>query len=99
MGVDDPRYLARIGGYTANHVRAIDPIECITEAEQQQQTAQAHRRWTEEQRRAWGTARAAIVAAVEGFKASGRLDRRLASDVHVLERGVQRIDRDVGLGK
>jgi len=51
-----------------------------------------------EQRRAWGTARAAIVSAVEGFKASGRLDRRLASDVRVLERQVGRIDRDVGLG-
>jgi hypothetical protein len=31
-------------------------------------------------------------------KAGGRLDRRLVSDVRVIERQIGRIDRDVGLG-
>ena len=41
----------------------------------------------------------AIVIGVEHFKANGRLDRRLRSDVHVLERQVAKLDRDVGLAQ
>jgi ribonuclease HI len=45
---------------------------------QTRQTVLAHRRWAEERRRAWGTGRAAIVAAVEGFN---RIDATLAAAV------------------
>ena len=95
---DEPRYLARVG-YT--HVRhlAVDQLEAVDEDEQRRQTAAAHRRWREQVQRDWGAARSTILDGVERFKSSGRLNRKLAGDVRVLERQVSRIDRDVGLGQ
>jgi hypothetical protein len=97
MSPDVPRYLARVYGYTLNSARAADRLECIDEGEQERQTQAAHAKFRRELQREWGAARGSILAAVQGFKASGHLDRRLSSDVRVLERQLVRIDRDVGL--
>lgn len=97
MAVDEPRFLGRAVDYAS--FPTVDPAECVDEAEQRRQTDDAHVRWRRELQREWGAARLSILDAVEGFKSSGRLDRRLVSDVHLLERGVRRIDHDVGLGQ
>ena len=95
---DEPRFLARVG-YT--HVRhlAVDKLECIDENEQQRQTIEAHRRVREQVHHDWAAARSAILDGLSRFKSSGRLDRKLVSDVRALERVVERIDRDVGFGR
>ena len=83
---------------THNVAAAIDKLECVDEAEQRRQTADARRRWREELARDWGSARAEILAATSTFK-TRRLDRRLVSDVRALERQVAWVDRDVGLDR
>jgi hypothetical protein len=94
---DEPRYLARGLGYVDSSARAMDKLECVDELEQSRQTLAAHRRWESEQRRAWGTARRRISIAVETFKRDGHPDPRLLSDVHVIQRQVERVDRRLGL--
>jgi hypothetical protein len=93
VGLDDPRYLGAKIGYVT--FPTVDPIECITEAEQQRQTAQAHWRWAEEQRRAWGQAHETITGALTQFPLSVRVDRRTSSDLRAIERTAQRIDKRV----
>jgi hypothetical protein len=44
-----------------------------------------------------GSARSSILDAVGNFKASGRFDHRVVSDLRVIERQVVRLDHDVGL--
>lgn len=74
--------------------------ECISETEQLAQTLAARRRWTAEQRRAWGTARQHIFDAVEGFRRDGHPDGQLLNDVKAIERQVGRVDKHLDeLGK
>jgi hypothetical protein len=95
---DPVRLLHKSVGYTSNPLDALprEP-EAVDELEQARQTLAAHRRWETEQRRAWGTARRRISAAVETFKRDGHPDPRLLSDVHVIQRQVERVDRRLGL--
>jgi hypothetical protein len=71
--------------------------EAISEQEQVAQTLAARRRWEKEQRRAWGTARQHIFAAVESFRRDGHPGRAVDSDLRVLSRVVAKVDRRVGL--
>jgi hypothetical protein len=94
---DEPRYLGRSLGYSPFPTR-VDPIECISESDQAQQTRDAHRRWRAEQARAWGRAHATITNALHEFAASARdTDRRITSDIRVIERTARRIDERVAL--
>jgi uncharacterized protein involved in type VI secretion and phage assembly len=90
---DEPRYLGRSIGYA--RFPTVDPVEAVSAHEQEQQTRAARERWRRETQRAWGEARTSILDGVSRFKASGRLDRQLVSDLHLVERGVAAIDRDV----
>jgi hypothetical protein len=45
--------------------------------------------------RAWAVARVEITDAVTTFAASCRVDRRLGSSLRVIERTVERVDRQV----
>jgi hypothetical protein len=90
---DQPRYLGRSVGYS--RFPTIDIVEAVSADAQRRQTRAARERWRRETRRAWGTARESIVDGIQTFRATGRLDRQLASDLHVLERGVAKLDRDV----
>lgn len=72
-----------------------DPVECVDKREQQPQAREARERWRAETQRAWGAARSSILDGVASFKANGRLDRKLASDLRLVERGVRALDRDV----
>jgi hypothetical protein len=86
---DRPRFLGRTVGYTAAAHRSIDPAaECVTEEEQRELTARAHRRWTQEQARAWGQAATEIGRAIETFVRHGHPDRQLLNDVKAIERSI-----------
>jgi hypothetical protein len=93
---DEPRYLAKAAGYTASSARAMDKLECVDEDEQERQTEDAHRRWKRDRARAWGQARREILAGVERFKANGHPDRRTLSDLRVMQRTVERVDKRIG---
>jgi hypothetical protein len=94
---DRPRFLGRAGtDYTRAWHRSIDPsAECVDVETQQRLTSEAHRRWRRELQREWGEARSSILDGVERFKSTGRLDRKLANDLRLVERGVAALDRDV----
>jgi hypothetical protein len=91
-----PRYLGRVAGYVNSSAVAMDPLEAVTTAEQARQTADAHRRWQQDQSRAWGRARHEILAGVEHFKASGHPDKRTLNDLRAVERATARISARLG---
>jgi hypothetical protein len=97
---EQPRFLHRYVGrnYTESAFLAVpgEP-ECLTAAEQRAQTARAHRRWQQEQQRAWGRAATSIGQALSTFVRDGHPDRRLLDDVKAIERPVGRVDRHLGL--
>jgi uncharacterized protein involved in type VI secretion and phage assembly len=97
VDADGPRFLAKAVGYTASSEIAMDKLECVDEAQQQRQTADAHRRWKREQQREWGKARLAILAGVERFKVNGHPDSQMLSDLRVVQRVTARIDQRIGL--
>lgn len=51
--IDQPRFLAPVGGYTTNETAAIDRLEAVGLAEQARQTALAHRRAELDRRQEW----------------------------------------------
>jgi hypothetical protein len=84
--------LAPVAGYVNHPARSVvDHAECVDETTQRELTAQAHLRWSREQRRRWGEAAATIVGAVDGFVNGSGLDPRLAADVRRLRRDVHRV--------
>jgi hypothetical protein len=85
-------------GYTERVAEALprEP-EAVSAAEQRELTAQAHRRWRLQLAREWGQARREILSGVERFKHNGHPDPRLLQDLRGIERGVERVDRRVGL--
>jgi len=101
-GVDgaDLRLLHRRSqfGYTRSTAEALalEP-EAVDRETQARLTAEAHRRWTLEQARAWGTAHATIRQALHDFTHSGPVDRAVLSAAQAVERAAQRVDRRVGL--
>jgi hypothetical protein len=89
---DRPRYLAPSAGYTADVAAAIDKLEAIDAAEQERQTANAHRRWQAERRKRWGEAAQTINGAMDEFS-NGAIDRRLASDLRAIRRSTECVSR------
>jgi hypothetical protein len=73
----------------------MDPLECVSDETQRELTAQAHRRWTREQVRAWGRAASAISEAIETFVRHGHPDAQLLNDVKGIQRAVARADRHI----
>jgi hypothetical protein len=94
---DEPRFLAKGLGYVRSGAIAMDKVEAVSEGEQRRQTDAAHRRWRLQQAREWGQARREILSGVERFKHNGHPDPRLLHDLRGIERGVERVDRRVGL--
>jgi hypothetical protein len=81
-------------GYTDRHAEAMrDEPEALSAREQAEQTAEAHRRWHEQQRRAWGKARDQIIGATQEFSASAAVDPRTRSDLRAIQRTVTRVDQ------
>jgi len=81
------------------HLAARHEPEMVDAATEARYAAAARRDADARLRAAWRTAHDGITTAVADFKASGVSDRRVLSDVRVIERGVARIDAEVGLGQ
>jgi hypothetical protein len=99
-GEEQPRFLHRhvARNYTSTpYLAARYEPEAVSEAEQREQTARAHRSWQQEQRRAWGKAHANIRRALDEFAHSGPVDRGVLDAAKGVERAAQRVDRRVGL--
>jgi hypothetical protein len=94
LGAEQPRFLGRTLGYTDHPGRGMpgEP-QALTAAEQSGQTAEAHRRWHEQQQRAWGKARDQIIGATQEFSASAAVDPRTRSDLRAIRRTVTRVDQ------
>jgi hypothetical protein len=93
-GDESARYLGKRIGYVARPEAGLpDAGQALTQREQEGMTGEAHARWRERQRRAWGTSRAKIVAGVEEFSASAAVDPATRSDLKVLRRCVARVDK------
>jgi hypothetical protein len=91
---DRPRYLARASGYTHDSVRAIDPLECVTEAEQRELTRRAHEDERTRIKSAWKTADAEIQAAVRGFRdRTGHVPKHVQSGVRAVLRASEQVGR------
>ena len=87
--------LAQVAGYTKATYRAMDPLECVDEATQREQTTQAHRRWRQEQKRAWGSCHASIIRALSEFHSSGPIDRAILKAARGVDQAARRVDRRV----
>jgi hypothetical protein len=99
-GEEQPRFLHRhlARNYTSTpYLAARYEPEAVTEAEQREQTARAHRRWQQEQQRAWGRAHSNIRRALSEFEHSGPVDRAVLNAAMAVERAAQRVDRRVRL--
>jgi hypothetical protein len=93
---DRPRFLHRDPGrgYTDSpYLAARHEPECVSEEEQRELTARAHRRWQQEQARAWGQAASEIGRAIETFVAEGHPAGQLLNDVKRIQRAVARAER------
>jgi hypothetical protein len=98
---DRSRFLHRDASrnYTENsHLSALREPEAVDRETQQRQTLDAHRRWEQEQQRAWGRAASTIDAALSDFKLNGHPSPQLLRDVAAIERATQRADRHLGMG-
>jgi hypothetical protein len=89
---DEPRFLGRTHGYVNSSAIAADRLEAVRPEEQKAMTRAAHLRWRQMMRRRWGMAARVITAEVDSFAAAG-VDRRVARDLRVIERDVQRVSQ------
>jgi hypothetical protein len=99
-GGDPPRLLAARSerGYTERVAEAMrGEAEAVDRETQQRQTLDAHRRWEQEQARAWGRAASTIDQALSDFKQNGHPSPQLLADVAAIERATQRADRHLGM--
>jgi hypothetical protein len=99
-GEEQPRFLHRhvARNYTSTpYLAARYEPEAVSEGEQREQTARAHRRWQQEQQRAWGKAATTIGHALVAFVNEGHPDSRLLTDVKAVERATERVGRRLGL--
>jgi hypothetical protein len=99
---EQPRYLHRdpARNYTHNvGEAAVGEPEPVEDAVLELYARTARARQQERLRAAWMEAHNGIMGAVESFKASasGIADRRVLSDVRLIERGVVRVDRRLGV--
>ena len=96
--MDEPRLLGKKVGYT--HVPALalerEP-EAVDEQTQASFSSAARRREEERLRDEWRRAHERITSSLEDFKRVGQPDRQLLSDVRVIERTAERVDRRLGL--
>jgi plasmid stabilization system protein ParE len=85
-------------GYTSNSHEALprEP-EAVDEQTQAHFSHVARRRQEEQLREAWRRAHDGITGSLADFKRNGHPDRRLLSDVRVIERQVGRVDKRLGL--
>jgi hypothetical protein len=99
---EQPRFLHRdpARNYTHNpgHAAFGEP-EPVEDAVLERYARAARRQQEARLRAAWVEAHMGIMGAVESFKttASGIADRRVLSDVRVIERGVVRVGKRLGL--
>jgi hypothetical protein len=97
----EPRLLAARSelGYVSYGGRALraEP-EAVDRETQQRLTLAARRRWTAEQRRAWGQAHRQISGALAEFEHSGPVDRGILHAAAAVERAAKRVDAKLELG-
>jgi hypothetical protein len=96
-GDEQDRWIGRSLGYASHPLGGLrgEP-QAISGREQAAQTRAAHAKWKERERRAWGTCHAEISGALARFNAAVRVDRRTQSDLKVVERVADRVDRRLG---
>ena len=91
VGVDEPRYLARIG-YTHSVQAAIDKLEAVDESTQRELTARAHRRSQQQRLEHWRELRQQLLGAATTLRSplgpDGGADAQRA-----IARVVDRVDR------
>jgi hypothetical protein len=94
---DQDRWIGRALGYASHPLGGLrgEP-QAITEVEQAAQTRAAHAKWKERERRAWGTCRREILDSLARFTATVHVDKRTASDLRVVKRVADRVDRRLG---
>jgi hypothetical protein len=93
------RLLARHSqyGYTDRIDRAMrEEPEAVSADEQQRLTLEAQRRDRTQRVVAWKAAHLTINAALRDFRASCRVDKRVAGTLRFVERQLTQLDRDVG---
>ena len=101
MPADPPRLLHRHSahGYTSDPSRALfaEP-EAISASAQRDLTASSHRARAEALVDEWVKCRDRVLGAVDHFASAGRPPERMRSDLRVIARVVERVDRDLGIG-
>jgi hypothetical protein len=86
--VTEPRYLGRSGGYV--QYPTIDPLECVTEDDQQHLTQRAHRNEEQRRRSEWSRIRSELLRLVDELRAvlGANAARALAREIDRLDRHV-----------